>query len=518
MIIERENRRRILIEIIPLLVFIGIIYLLSLIALSQLDFPYYGIDDANIFFKYAKNIVNGDGIRWQVNGEVVEGFTSPLWLVICIIFEFFFKNKVISLLIFNSFIFLLILFLLYRELIHFNVNFFTSILICILFASYPGVYNWLCFSLMETGLWCLSLIIFVKIMSCFVNNEKSCDKKLLLLIFTLLLFIRPESNLILLVTFLSLMLLKKISIKSFLIFTIFVLFVLTIMTTFRLYYFGHPLPNTFYAKVNFDFYNNILQGIMYVKSFFINHLLILVLFLISFVGIITKKERDGSAIRLVSFIVILSAFLSEIITGGDHFILYRKLTPFYPFILVIFFSFSSIFSNLLNYKSKIYSILILAILYFSTFELSQFIAKHEYTIASVGRLKANLINNAFTKAIPSVGTMAVGGLGYAYKGDVIDLMGLNNTSMAHASSTRKGIKNHAAFDKSMFYNLSPDLIINILAPCINSTTLYTEYFNKALKNILFDAKFKKIYKPYFIDSNPKLCGYIKKNFVSQNFK
>src|SRR3982751_6884282 len=46
-------------------------------------FPAVGVDDANIFFVYARNIAGGHGFVFNVGGERVEGFTSLLWTLIC---------------------------------------------------------------------------------------------------------------------------------------------------------------------------------------------------------------------------------------------------------------------------------------------------------------------------------------------------------------------------------------------------------------------------------------------------
>jgi hypothetical protein len=45
--------------------------------------PLVGYDDANIFFVYARNLVEGNGFVYNPGGERVEGFTSLLWLLIC---------------------------------------------------------------------------------------------------------------------------------------------------------------------------------------------------------------------------------------------------------------------------------------------------------------------------------------------------------------------------------------------------------------------------------------------------
>ena len=55
--------------------------------------------------------------------------------------------------------------------------------------------------------------------------------------------------------------------------------------------------------------------------------------------------------------------------------------------------------------------------------------------------------------------IAVGGFGLKYQGNTVDLMGLNNILMGHSAGDRKGIKNHAAFNKDVFYKLNPDMLL-----------------------------------------------------------
>jgi len=47
-----------------------------------------------------------------------------------------------------------------------------------------------------------------------------------------------------------------------------------------------------------------------------------------------------------------------------------------------------------------------------------------------------------------------GRVGLKYQGNTVDLMGLNNILMGHSPGDRKGIKNHAAFNKMFFINKS----------------------------------------------------------------
>ncbi|HSC39361.1 MAG TPA: hypothetical protein VLD19_15870, partial [Chitinophagaceae bacterium] len=53
----------------------------ALLTWHSYNFASIGLDDANIYFKYAKNLANGFGFVYNPGGEHVEGFTSILWTV-----------------------------------------------------------------------------------------------------------------------------------------------------------------------------------------------------------------------------------------------------------------------------------------------------------------------------------------------------------------------------------------------------------------------------------------------------
>jgi hypothetical protein len=84
----------------------------------------------------------------------------------------------------------------------------------------------------------------------------------------------------------------------------------------------------------------------------------------------------------------------------------------------------------------------------------------EFSVADYGRKNGTFIQRLFSPfpKLPSLGVVNSGGIKYAYDGEIIDLMGLNNTLMAHNHGDRKGIKNHAAFDIETFYQLQPDIL------------------------------------------------------------
>src|SRR5690606_13772667 len=86
--------------------------------------------------------------------------------------------------------------------------------------------------------------------------------------------------------------------------------------------------------------------------------------------------------------------------------------------------------------------------------------QYQFELAEKGRELAIDFNEFFRDGFyPSVGVLPVGGFGYAYLGETIDLLGLNNTKFAHSVREESGgVKSHDAFSKSVFFEIQPDLI------------------------------------------------------------
>ncbi len=58
----------------------------ALLALPFLGFAWrwrrFVLDDAWITFRFARNVADGHGARWNIDGDAVEGFTSMLWMLL----------------------------------------------------------------------------------------------------------------------------------------------------------------------------------------------------------------------------------------------------------------------------------------------------------------------------------------------------------------------------------------------------------------------------------------------------
>ena len=103
-----------------------------------------------------------------------------------------------------------------------------------------------------------------------------------------------------------------------------------------------------------------------------------------------------------------------------------------------------------------------------------------------------LLNDAFPQQKPEVGVVTAGGIARTYQGPVFDMLGLSSVKIAHADRHRTGLKNHAAFSSSVFYETLPGAV----APRVISdqATMKTAAFNDGVTHRLFyDAEFQAKY-------------------------
>lgn len=467
-----------------------------LLALSRLNYPLTGIDDANIYFVYARNLANGHGFVYNAGGERVEGFTSLLWTVIsALVFKFSAYPELVLLIINIILMSLTVAFILnYLQFAFSDKN--TSRRIKLL---WPAVFLtllitsarymvWNTITLMENGLWSALLIIT----TIFVIGKHSSVWAInfgFISLSILLLLTRPESMLWVAV-FAAILFVRVAStsnginaLKALAPSIACIAASLVLLTVFRLQYFGYPLPNTYYAKVSPSFTYNLQQGVIYLGKYFISEPIVLLSVTAVFgaglhtaYGILSKKiPNDGSF-----FLPIIAGtgLLMPLLTGGDHFGSFRLYQGIYPIELLCLLYFANRIlprhirpvehPNGSTWKRKAFRLSLIPVIFFGFF-LMQFSSwadsirsemDVEFDIAEYGRKNGAFIQELFSTLpkLPSMGVVTSGGIKYSYDGEIVDLMGLNNTIMAHNHGDRTGIKNHAAFDIDTFYQLQPDIV------------------------------------------------------------
>ena len=517
-----------------------------------------GIDDANIYMIYMRNLANGHGFVYNVGGERVEGFTSMLWCLMGAFSILVTHHIELSLLAINI---LVVSFSLWK-LVCFVDEYFKderiitppSLFILGSLFIFPGYFDWTVLSLMETGIWS-SLLIF-----CFLNlfrwetnpeMRKGLNRQLIILL-VLLLLARPESYLwgALFVAhrvFREYGTTKNISAtikNAWPVISVFVAVAGGLML-WRIFYFGYPFPNTYYAKVSHDRWYNIGQGAAYIWSIIETSNLFLLfvpgVILLYFVG--NNKDRNRHVV-LICILAILVTALIPLYSGGDHFGLGRLVQPTLPIIYfgVCVFA-AQIFRHYLSSAGSYISVLAFIAIFLvlpaknrwvDTLEIGSSDIRREFIIAKYERMFGWRLGDYFKELghYPSQGLLTAGGSAYLYPGKSIDLLGLNNVAMAHADAvkTRDVLSGHASFNKQVFYQLKPDffwLTPYRFMPLADTATFILpekdpdyqdDLSNMVYKGIAFDAQFRETYFPACIfkeGDNEWLLAYVHKDFLPE---
>ncbi len=471
-----------------------------------------GIDDAHIYMVYMKHLAQGHGFVYNLGGEHVEGFTSLLWTLIGGLIFSITNHPEIFLLILNV---LIVSYTLYK-LICFIDNYFDkktiaiqSILLLICLALMPGYFEWTVLSLLETGLWS-SLLILTTLNVLAYNNTDAKNQSISFSILMLLLTIcRPESLLwvpfFIAVRFVRFYLdLKNIKSALYQMWLPFATFLTTIglLTLWRIKYFGYPLPNTFYAKVSANKLHNLKMGFKYITHYFFDNPLSLVLVSLSILFLVIgwkHKYVKSNFSKLVLIGMLYITLFIPLYSGGDHFFYYRFIQPSVPIFLLAFIL------VLDDFKISINPVFVLIISIFLIPKRADELLnlnrpmEYDFRLPIKDRKTSEKLNDFFSnlKTYPTQGVYAAGGSAYSYKGFTNDLMGLNNTEMAHADKLKAiGFKNHSAFNKQVFYKQKPDLFWlggGFASNNQSDSVVVSDFSNMVYKGIQHDTEFRDQY-------------------------
>lgn len=257
------------------------------------------------------------------------------------------------------------------------------------------------------------------------------------------------------------------------------------LTVFRWLYFGHPVPNTFYAKVSPSVGYNVREGTAYLLHTLANSPIAacaLALTLLAALGLRRRSTAGGRSPgrlpegTLASLALVLVG--AAVVVGGDHFPQGRFLVPPLAVALVIA---AVVLSRLTPtaWSSRIASggvVSLLCLLTIGATVAARAAQEKRDPVAmefvvgrcglEFGRALSRITVGLGTR--PSWGVFAAGGTAFSYRGPVIDLLGLNNPAMAHSPGERRGRKNHAAFNRAVFYRQAPDLVQeSVFTECVN---------------------------------------------------
>ena len=489
-------------------------------------------DDAFITYRYANNFINGDGLVFNI-GERVEGFTSILWVLILGTVKFlgldvigFSQISGVVLGVLSIWITFLLTKLFFSSSIlspNFSLKreetvFGTLVdLLPATMLAFTGAFQYWAVSGMEVTLFISFFLISIYLYLMAIMNDKPLTRFSIFI--TIASLIRPEAVLLffLLILHFWFRLYKKQ--KNFTIFfqEIFseknrvpiLIFFLTnfVLLIFRIFYYGFPFPNTFYAKTGFSF-DYLVAGLDYIYDFSKTYLLYgTILFAVS---LLFNNKEVRQNIGLFVTIIMIFLFYS-IIIGGDVLPLFRFVLPVLPLIYILFIKSFLVLGNVLQKRTKnsfdnlpaivtiIISFVIISYNYivpkariekYSYFE-NQLVAK----MSASGKWLAQKQIESERKLV--VAATTIGAVSYYSNVRVIDMLGLTDATIAHNPKPIKVISGSHTGWKERNYNI--DYLLSQRPDYIYFSTGIkpSAYAERAL---FLSEDFVNNYYPYFFNA------------------
>ena len=576
---QPEENRREAAEIPGLNLRIAISFVLTLLAIAvalkcyevpimgseenaRLNIASVGIDDANIFMTYASNVVQGHGAVYYPSGPRVEGYSSPLFMMLCAVGFLVTSHVEFYLLLLNALLLCGVL-ITVQSFIHglakesvsdgssitqremLVVNWAATVLLWAWMVASPPFIIWTTVTMMDVALW---TFVFVSgsVAAARLAIKPTASVRPLAVWIVAMLLTRPEAFYLCLIWIVAIVIVRfkqgcPFSEICHRVKGLLAIYLVTVvcLTAGRYFYFGYPLPNTYYAKVSSDLAYNLKLGIGYFIEFAKAQPWAAVVLLLNVVLLIKTLRQNWQvdqssegvpssqqATAVLACISVL-AVVAPILTGGDHFNYFRFFQPYWPVMVlagIYYFRKYFLIESLPTMRKPI-RVGITTLALAATMMLAQkppwtILAKspgaqptlaNEFQLALGGRQLGDLLNrwqDELQSNVPaldekmSLGTLTTGGIGFSYQGPVLDMLGLNYPDMAHSDGDRRGNKNHAAFNKDVFFAQPPQLF----APRSrrNKTEFRSEVFPfqsandfwmTSLKNLHTDSRFVEQYVP-----------------------
>lgn len=481
--------------------------LVSYLAMRYMGISPIGVDDANILFVYSKHLAMGEGLVYNIGGERVEGFSSMLWMLLTAV-GYLLTD-------FPYPLFLLLNMLLVGGVLGYAIHFIelhfgdpvgrgrlpfslSGMLFLAWVIGNPAFFVWTVASLMETGLWATLLLAITVFLLKVIDYDEIDRRAVAILAFlnALLVLTRPE-GVAWVLSFSTLLLLiarAQGASAATLLRTVGVVVGSAALTYlallfFRMAYFGYPQPNTYYVKVTPDKLYNLRFGIEYFLAFIKASPLVVPLVVAAVFSFLrnlwpalhtlaTGQPRMTPR-RLGEFALaglILVGMLLPVLMGGDIFGGFRFYQPVWPVLILLLFYFPlperwwQIGAPRVTVLASLAAVVLLTYsnqIRWPDLEQDRGRIAHLFELSerlSQTGVYLHRLFDDYPAGLPSAGVSAAGGSKIAYGGEVIDMMGLNFTPMAHHDGDKKGTRGHAAFSKRVFWEYAPDLLEPNLCP------------------------------------------------------
>ena len=454
---------------------VGLLLLCVIIGFQCHHYFSHCTDDAFIFFRYAQNVADGYGPVWNRGLEPVEGFSSPLWVLLLSFGIFLGLSPVEASLCFGG-LSLVGLFVVQWRLCSLLGMRAYGLLSILLLSLMGTIYYW-GLSGMETALFAF---LFLSSVRSLLDGKGWWSVPLMTLS-------RPEGPGLLILWALC-FLWRFPDRKKHIVYAL-VLPVLYLL--FRLQFYGELLPNTYYAKVGAPILERIVTGITYAQA---------ILLALLPLAIWAYKDRKPETLILLGACLVELAVI--VIGGGDWMMWGRLLIPLLAPILVL-----SLYALSHRWYLALFSIVALYPFATSLTAWSHSIQGEklptrwfqEGTLYKASEYVAKEIRSFLPKdsliAINHAGFVPFFLLEYTF----VDMTGLNDHHIAH--QVQGGL--HQKYDSAYVLSQKPDLIVmNSLQPP-EEGNIWFDYW-EGETNLARQAEFQERYRLLDIHKRQRL--------------
>jgi len=459
------------------------------------------VDDSFIFLRYADNFASGNGPVFNP-GERVEGYSSPLWMVLLTIVTACGADPVtragaLSGILGFSLPLIILVALGMRQIDHF----IAALVAAAFLATHPSNAFW-SWTGMDSALFAvLGLLTLVLVLRPSRPSPRSAA--LAGLAFSLSALARPEA-----LAFLPVYLFYLIAtdpeaprhrlriLAGFLAPTVLVAgsFVM------RRIYYGAWLPNTYYAKADVDRMVLVANGAAYLLSFLAANIFPIILFAALLTLALVRGETSRAPWLLLAALV-FAAIATTVSLGGDHFPLHRFLLPSLAFIAFGLArglgELTRWFPKLTGFRAAVLALVVLAALGYSNFRLLQRSAADTHAQVMMAERWSEVGRWFHANAAPesTMASIVVGAIPYYSGLDCIDLLGLTDATVSREGAVyREGAVGHQRYHTDSVLARRPTYIV------FNQSGLYDEPNPKiglrhafALWDILQDPRTSNLY-------------------------
>lgn len=282
------------------------------------------------------------------------------------------------------------------------------------------------------------------------------------------------------------------------------------VTLWRLTYFGHPVPNTFYAKARSSTIESLAVGLRYAGEALASPDVAMVMALAAVAtavrpGVLGRWQPVRSWL-LLSWVTVAGAAGLYIILGGDHFAGHRFVVPLLPLLTITaVLGLSRVLpaldldglrrrGDLSGNEVARLGALVFAWVAAAVLSTSVFVGQtgpimaHEYVVArqtrALGAFLTELPGN------PKVAVIGAGGVRMTYAGPILDVVGLNSAAMAHAPhATASRPAGHSGFNREVFDASEVDIVLPAQGPC-DQTAFDTAWPRLVVDDLFVDPRFR----------------------------